>query len=482
MKSFSYKLIGKNQINLQKTDFINDSDYYILKQDIQEKKRLLHFALMKFIKTQYNKKFDILINNSKSKDFFSRFNNLNLLPYLKRQLYKNHIDKNSGFRVNSKENKIPDNKSYFSQTKNINEYISKRASYKSQQKINKSNENIDKNRNKKVQNNRIKSSFESESIKHRNFLEYTSDRTKIFNNKVKINEEMMKKSKRMLYLMQNSNFKKYNYNISYFKRNNSFKSYNKEYNKEDDFNNEKTNFDTPQKESSLNYKIKLNSFTNEKSNKKIFTYMNDTSNNAEIHLKDLTFGRTSDKFGQHFNENRSNNLKKNLTYREDKKDSKIIITSQNKNDSTNIIKHNFNMLNNKSAEKNKKINSINSFYGKKKLSSTEIKRKVSSKIKNLTIKRCNLKHDKKDFNIFFRDKYDKFEFINSKEGSKTINNDKRPLSNNQKIEIMDKFQNTTKFEKFNKSDNKFTNNCPISFNREFNNRKNNNNNDIIDLI
>ena len=104
-------------------------------------------------------------------------------------------------------------------------------------------------------------------------------------------------------------------------------------------------------------------------------------------------------------------------------------------------------------------------------------------IKNLTIKRCNLKHDKKDFNIFFRDKYDKFEFINSKEGSKTINNDKRPLSNNQKIEIMDKFQNTTKFEKFNKSDNKFTNNCPLDyFNREFNNRKNNNNNDIIDLI
>ena len=141
---------------------------------------------------------------------------------------------------------------------------------------------------------------------------------------------MLKKSKRMLYLMQNSNFKKYNYNISYFKRNNSFKSYNNEYNKEDGINNEKTNFDTPQKESSLNYKIKLNSFTNEKNNKKIFTYMNDTSNNAEIHLKDLTFGRTSNNFDQHFNGNRSNNLKKYLTYKEEKKDSKIIITSQEK--------------------------------------------------------------------------------------------------------------------------------------------------------
>lgn len=97
-----------------------------------------------------------------------------------------------------------------------------------------------------------------------------------------------------------------------------------------DINNEKTNFDTPQKESSLNYKIKLNSFTNEKNNKKIFTYMNDTSNNAEIHLKDLTFGRTSNNFDQHFNGNRSNNLKKYLTYKEEKKDSKIIITSQEK--------------------------------------------------------------------------------------------------------------------------------------------------------
>ena len=140
------------------------------------------------------------------------------------------------------------------------------------------------------------------------------------------------------------------------------------------------------------------------------------------------------------------------------------------------------MLDNKSAEKKKKINNINSFYGNKKLASTEIKPKISSKIKNLTIKRCNLKHDKKDFNIFCRDKYDKFEFINSKEGSKTINNDQRPLSNKQKIEIMDKLQITTKIEKFNKSDNKFTHNCPISFNRDFNNRKNNNNNDIIDLI
>ena len=251
---------------------------------------------MKFIKTQYNKKFDILINNSKSKDFFSRFNNLNLLPYLKKKIYKKQVEKNSYFSIDSKTSQISENKSYFPKTKNIDGYISKRASYKSQQKVNKSNENIDKNRNKKVQNNRIKSSFESESIKHRNFLEYTSDRTKIFNNKVKINEEMMKKSKRILYLMQNSNFKKYNYNISYFKRNNSFKSYNKEYNKEDDFNNEKTNFDTPQKESSLNYKIKLNSFTNEKSKKKIFTYMNKTSNNKEIQFKYLNFDRTYDKF------------------------------------------------------------------------------------------------------------------------------------------------------------------------------------------
>ncbi len=38
-----------------------------------------------------------------------------------------------------------------------------------------------------------------------------------------------------------------------------------------------------------------------------------------------------------------------------------------------------------------------------------------------------------------------------------------------------------KIEKFNQNNNKFTPNCLISFNRDFNNRKNKNN-DIIDLI
>ena len=73
--------------------------FIIFFNKIFKKKRLLHFALMKFIKTQYNKKFDILIKNSKSKDFFSRYNNLNLLPYLKKQLYKKHIDKNMALEL-----------------------------------------------------------------------------------------------------------------------------------------------------------------------------------------------------------------------------------------------------------------------------------------------------------------------------------------------------------------------------------------------
>ena len=92
--------------------------------------------------------------------------------------------------------------------------------------------------------------------------------------------------------MQNSNFKKYNYNISSFKRKNSSKSHIFEYNNEDDINNEKTNFDTPQKESSLINKIQLNSFTNGKKNKIIFNYMNDKSNNAEFLFKDIPFGKT----------------------------------------------------------------------------------------------------------------------------------------------------------------------------------------------
>lgn len=36
MKSMSYKLMDKNVINLQKNDFINDTNYYIMQQDTQE--------------------------------------------------------------------------------------------------------------------------------------------------------------------------------------------------------------------------------------------------------------------------------------------------------------------------------------------------------------------------------------------------------------------------------------------------------------
>ena len=478
MKSMSYKLMDKNVINLQKNDFINDTNYYIMQQDTQEKKRLLHFALMKFIKTQYNKKNDILIRNSKTKNFFSKYNNLNLLPYLKKKIYKKQVEKNSYFSIDSKTSQISENKSYFPKTKNIDGYISKRDTFYSQPKINKSKENKDKNRNKKGQKNRIQSSFESVSTKYRNFLEHTSsDKTKLFNNKVELNEEMLRYSKRMIYLMQNSNFKKYNYNISSFKRKNSSKSHIFEYNNEDDFNNEKTNFDTPQKESSLNNKIQLNSFTNGKKNKIIFNYMNDKSNNAELFLQDIPFGKTLNKFNfQYDGKNKGNSLKKNLTYREDKKDSKIIFLNQDKTDSNNIINFNFN-----NDEKNKIINYIKSFYENKKLSPTEIKYRASNEIKNLNIKRCNLSQRKKDFNLFFHDKNDKFEFINPKEGSKSITSDKRSLTNDQKIELNDKFRITMKIEKFNKNNNKFTPNCLISFNRDFNNRKNKNN-DIIDLI
>ena len=312
---------------------------------------------MKFIKTQYNKKNDILIRNSKTKNFFSKYNNLNLLPYLKKKIYKKQVEKNSYFSIDSKASQISENKNYFPKTKNIDGYISKRDTFYSQPKINKSKENKDKNRNKKGQKNRIQSSFESVSTKYRNFLEPTSsDKTKLLNNKIELNEEMLKYSKRMIYLMQNSNFKKYNYNISSFKRKNSSKSHIFEYNNEDDINNEKTNFDTPQKESSLINKIQLNSFTNGKKNKIIFNYMNDKSNNAEFLFQDIPFGKTLNKFNFQYNGKNKGSLTKNLTYREDKKDSKIIFSNQDKIDSNNIINFNFNMLNNNNDEKNKIIN------------------------------------------------------------------------------------------------------------------------------
>ena len=112
MKNITFNLANTNLINLKKIDYINDTTY-VHKQN-QEQKRLLHFALMKFIKTQYNKRSDILIKNSKHKESFPKFNNLNLLPYLKKKIHQKEYEKNPYFSTYYKVIGFSDNKNYYS--------------------------------------------------------------------------------------------------------------------------------------------------------------------------------------------------------------------------------------------------------------------------------------------------------------------------------------------------------------------------------
>jgi hypothetical protein len=173
MKNITFNLANTNLINLKKIDYINDTTY-VHKQN-QEQKRLLHFALMKFIKTQYNKRSDILIKNSKHKESFPKFNNLNLLPYLKKKIHQKEYEKNPYFSTYYQVIGFPDNKNYYSKTNNINEYNSKTNTLHAQQRSNKKTEIKDKKRYK----NRIKSSFAFDASKYRKILGDSTDRNKI---------------------------------------------------------------------------------------------------------------------------------------------------------------------------------------------------------------------------------------------------------------------------------------------------------------
>ena len=479
MKNISINITNKNLINLKKIEYINDNSY-IPKQS-QEKKRLLHFALMKFIKTQYNKRPEILINHSKKKEIFEKYNNLNLLPYLNEKINRKHNGKNMYFSAYPKFTGFPDNKHYYSKTNNINEYISKRNTLHAQQKSNKEKEIKEKRRAKNK--NIIKSSFIGDTSNYRNFLENSSDNKQILTNKTLLNKEIMKNKNNMEYLKRNSNFQIYNFNLPSFKRKNSSNSHNNDYLNEDDINNEKTNFDTPQRDSSLNYKNKMNSFISEINNKKLMNYINDISNNTEIHHQDIIFGKTYKKFEQIFKDKNKNNLHKNLTYGEEKNDSKLINKTPEKKDSNGNNRNKLETYENKSEEKIRLSNYIKLYPEIKNISATEIKRKTENQTKNINIKKYkfNLKQMKNDYEIFHYDKYDKYEVKTSKEGSKnSFCQKKKPLLNIRKMEIIDKFCVNTKFGEFTNKD-KITHNYPISFNRVINTRKNNNN-DIIDLI
>ena len=475
MKNISYYLAKKKLINLRKVDFLKDVN--LTSKKSQEEKRLLHFALMKFIKTQYNKKRDTLIKKAKSKDFFNKYNNLNSLPYLKKKNIQNQKEKKMHLSAHPNMTGLAENQNYYTKTNNMNEYTSKRNTIQGQSKSNREKEI----NNKKKFKNRLKSSFEGETSKYIKFLEISSEKNKLLYNNFLSCKESAKNNNNIIYSFKNSNFNVYHLNIPFIKRKNSIKSHNSELVKDDDINNEKTNFDTPQEENSLNSKNKLNSFKIK--SKKILDYINDISNNAEVKFNGTILGKDNNNFSQSYTKkNKNNNLNKNLTYGEEQKISKLINSSPEKNYSYSASKKI-----EKSFDNNRVTNNIinaKTFYERRKITSTEIRNKTTNIVNNINIKRYkyNLKQVKNDYKNYYKNKYDKYEVNNLKDQSKVNSSSKKKtLLNNKKIEKIDNLRINTKFWQFNPNSLKIGHKYPITFNRNINNRKNNNN-DIIDLI
>jgi hypothetical protein len=143
---------------------------------------------------------------------------------------------------------------------------------------------------------------------------------------------------------------------------------------------------------------------------------------------------------------------------------------------------------NKSIDKNRIMNYIKSIYENRKNLASENKSNSSSKISNINIKKFkyNLKQAKNDYSNFYQNKYNKFDIINcffdTKDGSEINKNEKNSkLINSKKKEIFNKLMITTKIGYKNQNNLKWIQSCPIGFNININNKKNNNN-DIIDLI
>lgn len=487
MKNITRNLTNRNIINLKKINIVNDVDNDSYNN--QKEKRLLHLALMKFIKTQYNKKQDKLIKKPKYKGFFQKYNHLNLLPYLKKKILEKNNDKNLYLSAYSNSKK---NKNHFYKTNYIDEYNAKNDSSKRQSKSTKDKNIIDKNKYK----NRIKSSFIGEASKYKSFYQI-SERKKTLNNNILPNREFIGKNYNIFDFMQNSYFNIYN--INFLKRKNSSKIHKIEFVNEDDINNEKTNFDTPQKENSLNYRNKINSAISEIKSKKILAHINDLSNNAEIHFQSIKFGKENNKFGQLFirkNKNKSKN-NKNLTCREDKNIPKLINSTQERINSNSRIIKNQNTKN----YKNKIITNIKSFYESSKNPDFEIKTKSSDTNRNINSinYKFSFKYKKKNYKNFYKNQYDKFDIISSKNENNISNSFKKsPLLNkkfddnyiqnklikNKKIDIKDNFHIEQNFGQLNKNKFKINQKSPITFNIKFNiiNNRKNNNNDIIDLI
>ena len=184
----------------------------------------------------------------------------------------------------------------------------------------------------------------------------------------------------------------------------------------------------------------------------------------------------------------SNDLQKNLTYREEKKNSKLSFSTPEKNYLCNTINKNVEISKNKSIDKNRIINYIKSTYEQRKTFSSENKNNSLNNITNMNIKnfKYTLKQSKNEYINFYKNKFNEYEindsFWNSKEGNKMNKIEKNSqLKESKKRELINKLSINTKIGYKNQNKMKWIRQCPIAFNKNIKNTKNNNN-DIIDLI
>ena len=478
MKNMTFNLTNKNLLNLKKINLINSSNNAL--KEVNDSKRLLHIYLMKFIKTQFNKNKDILTKREK---FFPRYNNIHLFPYLKKKINKKDSAKNTYVNSYSKIIGFTFTKNQESKTNNnINEYSLKdkklennmvgKAFKTREQKINKN------------KTNRIKSSFDLEPTKIKNNFKIRSDIKYKLNN-ILFNKESFINQSNLLFLKhKNSNFNIYNNNVPHSKRNNSSNSGRnisaKNENTENNFNYSRRN--SQQKGSFLNFNNKTNSFSRKIALTKISNLLNDINNNTQVHLQNAKFEKNIKRFDNRKIENKD--LQKNLTYREEKKNSKLNFATPKKN----FINKNMEVTENKSIDRNKITNYIKSIYEHRKTFYSENKSNSSTSITNTNIKKFkyNLKHTKNDYINFYKNKYNQYEFIdsflNTKVGNKINKIEKSSkLNESKKMELTNRLSINTKIVYKNQNNMRWIRQCPIAFNKNINNKKNNNN-DIIDLI
>ena len=282
MKNMTYNLTNKNLLNLKKINLINSSNNHASKE-VNDSKRLLHIYLMKFIKTQFNKNKDMLTKKAK---FIPRYNNLHLLPYLKKNINKKDSAKNAyissytkitGFTLSKNQESKNNNNinAYYLKEKKLENNLVSKAFKTREQKINKN------------KTNRIKSSFDIEPTKIKNNFKIRSDIKYKLNN-ILFNKDSFKNQNNLLFLKhKNSNFNIYNNNVPHSKRKNSSKSGKnnsvKNEDSENNLNDSKKN--SQKKECSLNYKNKTNSFSFKITLTKITNLLNDINNNTQVKLE-----------------------------------------------------------------------------------------------------------------------------------------------------------------------------------------------------